>query len=42
LLRVFQQGAAQRAAYAGVGAVAWANELHRTDIGWRAIARESA
>ena len=34
--------AAQRAAYAGVGAVAWANEFHRTDIGWRAIARESA
>ena len=34
--------AAQRAAYAGVAAVAWGNEFHRTDIGWRAIARESA
>ena len=34
--------AAQRAAYAGVAAVTWGNEFHRTDIGWRAIARESA
>ncbi|HEY1071203.1 MAG TPA: phosphoribosylamine--glycine ligase [Thermomonas sp.] len=34
--------AAQRAAYAGVAAVAWGHEFHRTDIGWRAIARESA
>ena len=31
---------AQRNAYAGVDAVSWANEFHRTDIGWRAIARE--
>ena len=31
---------AQRHAYAGVDAIAWANEFHRTDIGWRAIARE--
>ena len=31
---------AQRDAYAGVDAIAWANEFHRTDIGWRAIARE--
>ena len=31
---------AQRNAYAGVDAIAWANEFHRTDIGWRAIARE--
>ena len=32
--------AAQRAAYAGVAAIQWANEFHRNDIGWRAIARE--
>ena len=32
--------AAQRNAYAGVDAVHWANEFHRHDIGWRAIARE--
>ncbi|WP_347247328.1 phosphoribosylamine--glycine ligase, partial [Thermomonas sp.] len=32
--------AAQRAAYAGVAAIHWANEFHRNDIGWRAIARE--
>jgi phosphoribosylamine--glycine ligase len=31
---------AQRAAYAGVDAIAWAHAFHRTDIGWRAIARE--
>ena len=31
--------AAQRAAYAGVAAVSWASEFHRTDIGWRALAR---
>ena len=31
---------AQRNAYAGVATVGWANEFHRTDIGWRAIARE--
>ncbi|MFN7136088.1 MAG: phosphoribosylamine--glycine ligase [Thermomonas sp.] len=34
--------AAQRAAYAGVAAVRWTSEFHRTDIGWRALARESA
>ncbi|MBN8261490.1 MAG: phosphoribosylamine--glycine ligase [Xanthomonadales bacterium] len=33
---------AQRGAYAGVDAITWANEFHRHDIGWRAIARESA
>jgi len=31
---------AQRNAYAGVDAITWANEFHRSDIGWRAIARE--
>ncbi|WP_240125431.1 phosphoribosylamine--glycine ligase [Thermomonas alba] len=31
--------AAQRAAYAGVSAVTWASEFHRTDIGHRALAR---
>jgi len=31
---------AQANAYAGVAAVSWANEFHRSDIGWRAIARE--
>ena len=31
---------AQRQAYAGVDAISWANEFHRNDIGWRAIARE--
>ncbi|WP_297833864.1 phosphoribosylamine--glycine ligase [Thermomonas sp.] len=31
---------AQRHAYAGVAAIAWAHEFHRSDIGWRAIARE--
>ncbi len=31
---------AQRSAYAGVDAIHWANEFHRTDIGWRAIQRE--
>ena len=31
---------AQRHAYAGVQAITWANEFHRSDIGWRAIARE--
>ena len=34
--------AAQRNAYAGVDAIAWAHEFHRGDIGWRAIARERA
>ncbi|MBD9478940.1 phosphoribosylamine--glycine ligase [Pseudoxanthomonas sp. PXM02] len=33
---------AQRNAYAGVDKVRWTNEFHRTDIGWRAIARERA
>jgi len=32
--------AAQANAYAGVRAISWANEFHRNDIGWRAIARE--
>ena len=31
---------AQADAYAGVAKVSWANEFHRNDIGWRAIARE--
>ena len=31
---------AQRNAYAGVAAISWANEFHRSDIGGRAIARE--
>ena len=31
---------AQANAYAGVAKVSWANAFHRTDIGWRAIARE--
>jgi phosphoribosylamine--glycine ligase len=31
---------AQRNAYAGVEAISWAHEFHRSDIGWRAIARE--
>ena len=33
---------AQATAYAGVARVTWASEFHRTDIGWRAIAREQA
>ena len=33
-------GDAQANAYAGVAKVNWDNEFHRTDIGWRAIARE--
>ncbi|WAC62057.1 phosphoribosylamine--glycine ligase [Pseudoxanthomonas sp. SL93] len=32
---------AQRNAYAGVQKIHWANEFHRTDIGWRAIEREN-
>ncbi len=32
---------AQANAYAGVAKVTWANEFHRNDIGWRAIAREN-
>ena len=32
--------AAQANAYAGVKAIAWASEFHRSDIGWRAIERE--
>ncbi|QNH18621.1 phosphoribosylamine--glycine ligase [Xanthomonas sp. SS] len=31
---------AQRNAYAGVAQIRWPNEFHRSDIGWRAIARE--
>ncbi len=31
---------AQANAYAGVAKVSWANEFHRSDIGWRAIERE--
>ena len=31
---------AQREAYAAVSTIAWDGEFHRTDIGWRAIARE--
>ncbi len=31
---------AQKNAYAGVSAIAWTNEFHRNDIGWRAIERE--
>ncbi|MGX9721234.1 phosphoribosylamine--glycine ligase [Stenotrophomonas acidaminiphila] len=31
---------AQQRAYAGVAKIHWANEFHRSDIGWRAIARE--
>lgn len=31
---------AQANAYAGVAQVTWANAFHRSDIGWRAIARE--
>jgi phosphoribosylamine--glycine ligase len=31
---------AQRKAYAAVATISWANELHRSDIGWRAVARE--
>ncbi len=31
---------AQKHAYAGVDKIHWANEFHRSDIGWRAIARE--
>jgi len=33
-------GEAQKHAYAGVAKIHWANEFHRNDIGWRAIARE--
>lgn len=33
-------GDAQKHAYAGVAKIHWANEFHRNDIGWRAIARE--
>ncbi|UKE50564.1 phosphoribosylamine--glycine ligase [Xanthomonas translucens] len=31
---------AQRNAYAGVAQIRWPSEFHRSDIGWRAIARE--
>ncbi len=30
---------AQRAAYAGVQGIGWEGEFHRSDIGWRAVAR---
>ena len=33
---------AQHNAYAGVARIHWANEFHRSDIGWRAIEREQA
>ena len=33
---------AQQQAYAGVAAIHWTHEFHRSDIGWRAIARERA
>ncbi|MGX5729035.1 phosphoribosylamine--glycine ligase [Pseudoxanthomonas beigongshangi] len=33
-------GDAQRAAYAAVERIGWDGEFHRSDIGWRAIARE--
>jgi len=33
---------AQQRAYAGVAAIDWTHEFHRSDIGWRAIARERA
>ena len=33
---------AQHNAYAGVARIQWANEFHRSDIGWRAIEREQA
>ena len=33
---------AQDNAYAGVARIHWANEFHRSDIGWRAIEREQA
>ncbi len=31
---------AQRKAYEAVAKISWANEWHRSDIGWRAVARE--
>jgi phosphoribosylamine--glycine ligase len=31
---------AQRRAYEAVAKISWTNELHRSDIGWRAVARE--
>ena len=33
---------AQRTAYAAVATIRWNGEFHRSDIGWRAIAREQA
>ncbi|MCI1711653.1 MAG: phosphoribosylamine--glycine ligase [Chiayiivirga sp.] len=33
---------AQRMAYARVATLSWTSELHRQDIGWRAVAREAA
>jgi phosphoribosylamine-glycine ligase len=29
-------------AYARVATLSWTSELHRQDIGWRAVAREAA
>ncbi len=34
--------AAQERAYAAVATLGWSGEVHRRDIGWRAIAREAA
>ena len=31
---------AQRDAYAAVSSIGWDGEFHRSDIGWRAVARE--
>ena len=33
---------AQRSAYEAIAMISWDGEFHRTDIGWRAIAREQA
>ena len=35
-------GEAKDAAYAAVRGVRWENGFYRSDIGWRAIARETA
>ena len=32
--------AAQQTAYALAAQISWPGEFHRTDIGWRAIARD--
>jgi phosphoribosylamine---glycine ligase len=31
---------AQQAAYRAVNAIHWEGEFHRSDIGWRAVARK--